>query len=81
MWYVGFEMGFFWYAGYEFLKVGGQSGMRDWAPPHTEPKLPTRWSAVNLPNWLLYLYLADLLVLSSSRSRSSKTRISFACFP
>ena len=21
------------------------------------------WSAVNLPNWLLHLYLADLLVL------------------
>ena len=32
-------------------------------PPHTEPKWPTRWSAVNLPNWLLHLYLADLLVL------------------
>ena len=32
-------------------------------PPHTEPKGPTRWSAVNLPNWLLHLYLADLLVL------------------
>ena len=31
-------------------------------PPHTEPKWPTRWSAVNLPNWLLHLYLADLLV-------------------
>ena len=31
--------------------------------PHTEPKWPTRWSAVNLPNWLLHLYLADLLVL------------------
>merc|ERR1712083_1064637 len=30
---------------------------------HTEPKWPTRWSAVNLPNWLLHLYLADLLVL------------------
>ena len=32
-------------------------------PTHTEPKWPTRWSAVNLPNWLLHLYLADLLVL------------------
>ena len=56
-------MGFFWYAGYEFQKVGEKSGMRDWAPPHTEPKWPTRWSAVNPPNWLLHLYLADLLVL------------------
>ena len=32
-------------------------------PPHTEPKGPTRWLAVNLPDWLLHLYLADLLVL------------------
>ena len=32
-------------------------------PPHTEPKWPTRWSAVNLPNWLLHWYLEDLLVL------------------
>ena len=32
-------------------------------PPHTEPKGPTRWSAVNPPDWLLHLYLADLLVL------------------
>ena len=31
MGYGGFEMGFFWYAGYEFQKVGGKSGMRDWA--------------------------------------------------
>ena len=30
---------------------------------HTEPKGPTRWSAVNPPDWLLHLYLADLLVL------------------
>ena len=29
MGYGGFEMGFFWYAGYEVLKVGGKSGMRD----------------------------------------------------
>ena len=33
MGYGGFEMGFFWYAGYEFQKVGEKSGMRDWAPP------------------------------------------------
>ena len=33
MGYGGFEMGFFWYAGYEFQKVGGKSGMRDYAPP------------------------------------------------
>ena len=33
MGYGGFEMGFFWYAGYEFQKVGGKSGMRDWATP------------------------------------------------
>ena len=31
--------------------------------PHTEPKVPTRWSVVNPPDWLLHLYLADLLVL------------------
>ena len=31
--------------------------------PHTEPKGPTRWSAVNPPDWLLHFYLADLLVL------------------
>ena len=37
MGYGGFEMGFFWYAGYEFQKVGEKSGMRDWAPP---PPLP-----------------------------------------
>ena len=38
MGYGGFEMGFFWYAGYEFQKVGGKSGMRDWAtPPGTPP--------------------------------------------
>ena len=29
---------------------------------HTEPKGPTRWSAVNPPDWLLHLYLADFLV-------------------
>ena len=39
MGYGGFEMGFFWYAGYEFQKVGEKSGMRDWAPP---PPLPPR---------------------------------------
>ena len=38
MGYGGFEMGFFWYAGYEFQKVGEKSGMRDWAPP--PPPLP-----------------------------------------
>ena len=38
MGYGGFEMFFFWYAGYEFQKVGGKSGMRDWAtPPGTPP--------------------------------------------
>ena len=37
MGYGGFEMGFFWYAGYEFQKVGEKSGMRDWAPPHLYP--------------------------------------------
>ena len=38
MGYVGFEMGFFWYAGYEFQKVGEKSGMRDWAPPSFTPQ-------------------------------------------
>ena len=33
MGYGGFEMGFFWYAGYEFQKVVGKRGMRDWATP------------------------------------------------
>ena len=37
MGYAGFEMGFFWYAGYEFKKVGKKSGMRDWAPPLLYP--------------------------------------------
>ena len=37
MGYGGFEMRFFWYAGYEFQKVGKKSGMWDWAPP---PPLP-----------------------------------------
>ena len=39
MGYGGFEMGFFWYAGYEFQKVGEKSGMRDWAPPPPLPPL------------------------------------------
>ena len=39
MGYGGFEMGFFWYAGYEFQKVGGKSGMRDWAAPPPLPPL------------------------------------------
>ena len=39
MGYGGFEMGFFWYAGYEFQKVGEKSGMRDWAPPLLDPHL------------------------------------------
>ena len=37
MGYGGFEMGFFWYAGCEFQKVGEKSGMRDWAPPTFTP--------------------------------------------
>ena len=37
MGYGGFEMGFFWYAGYEFQKVGEKSGMRDTAPPYFTP--------------------------------------------
>ena len=41
MGYGGFEM-FFWYAGYEFQKVGGKSGMRDWAHPLLEPHYENR---------------------------------------
>ena len=37
MGYGGFEMGFFWYAGYEFQKVGEKSGMRDWETPTFTP--------------------------------------------
>ena len=43
MGYGGFEMGFFWYAGYEFQKVGEKSGMRDWAPPPPLPPQMTQW--------------------------------------
>ena len=51
MGYGGFEMGFFWYAGYEFQKVGGKSGMRDWEPPPC--RAPTRIH----PIYLDFLYL------------------------
>ena len=48
MGYGGFEMGFFWYAGYEFQKVGGKSGMRDWATPPGTPPLRTAYFCVEL---------------------------------
>ena len=50
MGYGGFEMGFFWYAGYEFQKVGGKSGMRDWATPPGTPPIDFEGYICNLCN-------------------------------
>ena len=50
MGYGGFEMGFFWYAGCEFQKVGEKSGMRDWAAPPPLPPLKKSSSTIDIPN-------------------------------
>ena len=34
--YGGFEMLYFWYAGFEFQKAWGKGGMQDWAIPQVQ---------------------------------------------
>ena len=64
MGYGGFEMGFFWYAGYEFQKVGEKSGMRDWAPPPPLPPIIRQICVVRWDknDWLNCGTLADVIL-------------------